>query len=323
MKKRQHKRLGKVTIKNRTVSNNPTKKQGKLEAASKAFIVSSKRGSQGRSNNPRPGEHTIKFRTIPCTAPDQVTRNTKVVVFCHFYYDDLLNEIFDHIDKLPCKVNNLWVSLPCRDPKKPDKKTHIKHQAILERYPDANVRIVRNKGKDIGGKLVCLRDYLRSSKSEVNDWLIFCHDKKSPHMPRKNADLWRRDLLHSIFAPKNVHKALCCINKDDSIKMWGGRVREGIINSKAIAVHLGNVPKMYELCKSFGMRNLPFTGAFIGGTMFWVNDKFFRNAFRRIHIDGIIEKLENGDVQEPSITHAVERFFGITVTSAGYKIGSV
>jgi len=57
--------------------------------------------------------------------------------------------------------------------------------------------------------------------------------------------------------------------------------------------------------------------------MFWVKWPIYRSAFNAGNINEIYNQLETGDVMEPSITHAMERIFGIIVTSKGYKIGRI
>tara|TARA_R110001599_G_scaffold51581_1_gene144790 strand:- start:98 stop:1000 length:903 start_codon:yes stop_codon:yes gene_type:complete len=262
------------------------------------------------------GQHTIN---LPATNKVVDISKTKVVIFCHFYYDDLIDEIFTHIKNMTCQINELWCSLPCTDPDKPDKKTLNKKNKILKEFPDANIRLVLNKGKDIGGKLTCLRDYLSLNNNE-NDWLIFCHDKKSPHIKGWGGKLWRQVLLSSIFNTLNIQRAL---SSKQEIVMWGGKVREGFVNSKAIAVHPGNYAFMEKILPLFGYNTLPRTTAFIGGTMFWVKDDFYRRCFNKIEIDKVLNLLEGGDVQEPSYTHAVERIFGILVTLNNKKIGKI
>ena len=323
MKKRIHRKLGKITVKNRTVSNQPSRRMGGLEKESAKYILSSKRGMMGKTTNPNPGQHTVNFRKKHCDTSYKTVEDTKVVIFCHFYYNDLIGEILSYIDNLICKEKTLWVSLPCHNPSRPDAASVRKKNTILERFSDANIVFVPNRGKDIGGKLVCLQKYLEESKPGKNEWMIFCHDKKSPHVPEEHGRAWRRDLLSSIFNKDKVYRALCHCQTNAEVQMWGGRVREGIVNSRAIAVNLGNTAFMYGLSRNLGMRNLPFTGAFIGGTMFWVKDSFFRQKFSRINLQAIIKKLERGDVQEPSYTHAVERLFGLLVTNDGYKIGII
>ena len=268
--------------------------------------------------NLNPGQHTVYLKS--CDNSIDISQ-VKVVIFCHLYYDDLIDEIFNYIKGIPCKVNELWFSLPCDDPITPDHKTVNKKNKILRHYPNANIRIVPNKGKDIGGKLLCLRDYLSSTES-TNDWMIFCHDKKSPHIKGSGGIKWRRELLSSIFSPFNIQKALT-VNASDKILMWGGRVREGLVDSRAIAVHPGNFNYMKKIIRFFGFKTLPQTSAFIGGTMFWVDENFYRKCFKNININSILELLELGDVTEPSYTHAIERMFGMLVTLNKGKIGII
>ncbi len=310
MKRNIHK---KIIIKNQTVQQKP--RQGKIESAPHKWI-------RGSVSNPNPGLHTFKFSELH---NDFHCKDINVVVFCHFYYDDVIDEIFGHLKRMPCNLSSLWISLPCKNPLSPDDKTLSKKYKILKEYPNTNIRIVENKGKDIGGKLVCLKDYLESTEEGENQWLVFCHDKKTKRNNKDVGVTWRKELLNGIFNPLNIKKVLGSPHlRKKAVKMWGARVREGTLNSRIIAVHLGNFEYMKKIASMFGFKSLPYTGAFIGGTMFWVTDDLFRTKFKNININGILSLLEKGDVQEPSYTHAIERLFGILVTDTrGHKIGMI
>ena len=263
-----------------------------------------------RGNNTITRNHTIK---ISHTNKEFDYSDTKVVIFCHIYYTDLITEIFDHINNLKCK-KEVWVSLPDYSTKD---NLELRKKLILKEFPDAKVRVVPNKGKDIGGKLICLKEYLDNSKENLNDWLIFCHDKKSPHL--KGGDTWRKRLLEGIFKPSHIMSAL---STKDKFEMWG-EVKEGFSNSVQLMSDTKNLDYAKKLTTKFNLGHIPPTGAFAVGTMFWVKDNIYRNIFKNINIKEIVNLLEPGNIHQPSYTHAVERLLGLVITSQGKKIGNI
>jgi hypothetical protein len=128
-------------------------------------------------------------------------------------------------------------------------------------------------------------------------------------------------LLNAVLRPDNVNRILTAFVQTPTVGMCGGRVIDGLMQS-AVSCHPGNYPLIKKTYESlFG--SLPQTGAFIGGTMFWVRFSLFKEALTPHKIDVILSQLEPGNVREPSITHALERIFGIIVTAQHYKIGSL
>ncbi len=321
-RKRVRPKLTKLTIEKQTTQPKEVRR-GKIQYTPRNRKLGSPRGSlrsgDERHLNPHPGQHTFQIKK---TNANIDVSKIKVVVFCHFYYSDLIDEILTHIENLPCKLNDLWVSLPCSSLNNISKNDYIKQSKILERFPNANIKFVINRGKDIGGKLECLRDYLDKTDEGENDWMIFCHDKKSLHMHHSRGEAWRKSLLSNIFSKTNILNALSNY-EDDNFVMWGGAVREGITNSRRIAVNLGNVFFLKKLISYFNIKTIPYTTSFIGGTMFWANDTFYRKMFNLIDINSVLMMLEKGNVKEPSHTHAIERIFGMIVTDAGKKIGKI
>jgi len=316
-RKERRTKLTKVTIEKKTTEPKEVK-TGKIEHNHRVRRRSNSNSSYNSNYNKgncTDCDHTVKISKMGINFDYS---NTKVVIFCHIYYADLITEIFTYINNLKCK-KEVWVSLPNYSTKN---NLEVRKKLVLKECPDAKIKVVPNKGKDIGGKLVCLKEYFDNSEENANDWLIFCHDKKSPQIKGNGGVKWRRELLNSIFMHTNVQRALAA-NRYNKFLMWGGKVREGFVDSRVIAVHQGNVSYMKKIIQVFGIKTLPQTSAFIGGTMFWVNENFYRKCFKDINIDYVLELLESGNIKEPSYTHAIERIFGMLVTLHKEKIGII
>ena len=242
----------------------------------------------------------------------------KIAVLMHIYYDSLIPEMLKYLDMLEYDFD-LYVSFASNAYPHKTKTVSNNIELLKTKYPDAMVFVVENRGKDIGGKMLMMKHIIEEGIDY--DYAIFAHDKQSNHMKhRGNANQWRTELLDAIFLPANVNKILNAFQSNLKIGMCGARVRDGYINSKAISVNLRNYPLIQKTyTQHFG--TLSATSAFIGGTMFWVKWSIYRSAFNKSNINEIYKQLETGNVMEPSITHAMERIFGIIVTSNGHKIG--
>lgn len=247
--------------------------------------------------------------------------NLKIAIIIHVYYDDVIQEILEnYLDNFPFTFD-LYIATPVDSIFNNSKNKDILIKELKQRNIKFKIITVENKGKDIGGKLNVIK-YINNSNLNY-DYLILAHDKKSPHISSRIGTTWRNVLLKSIFNPRPVQLILKTFKYNKDVKMCGTRVREGFINSRAIAVNLKNVPYINKL-SSFLIPDIKMsTGAFIGGTMFWVDCDYMKSKLTTENIDKILYYLEQGDVQEPSIAHGMERMFGLLVTGNGYKIGKI
>jgi len=260
--------------------------------------------------------HSVDIRSYPTvytgTAP-------KIAIIVHIYYDNLVGEMIDYLTKFPYEFD-LYVSFSSDTYPDSTQQVEDNIDTIKTAFPNAHTQIVPNKGKDIGGKLVLLKHIFEEEISY--DYLVFAHDKQSFHMAdRDRANQWRSDLLGAVLNPDNVNRILTAFAENPDIGMCGGRVIDGLMQS-TVAGHPGNYPLIRSTYESlFGL--LPHASAFIGGTMFWVRFSLFKKALTPDRIDRILSQLEFGNVMEPSVTHAVERIFGIIITAHQYRIGSL
>lgn len=258
--------------------------------------------------------HTINVKNLRQLKDYKKTfKEKKICIIFHIYYNDLINEILNRLKNLSFKFDLIIVS-PKGSPFNISKKNEFSE------YNPKYMTCV-NVGKDIGGKLEAFK-YLINENLDY-DYLILAHDKKSPHVKDSVGIKWRNDLFDAIFSPSSIEYIMNAFIINDKIKMCGGRVREGLTDSRAIAVNRGNTHYIkYLLEKIFNIEHQK-NGAFIGGTMFWVDWNYFKEIFKKINLDHLMNQLERGNVKEPSHTHAMERIFGLLVTYNKNKIGSI
>lgn len=262
-------------------------------------------------------KHTIDIKKYHINPNFAEFKKKKFAIFLHLYYEHYVNEILSYINRSGLSFD-IFITIPKNSQldKSPNKNLIL--NSIKNSVSNVSQYEIVNKGKDIGGKLFLIHKNINSDY----DYVIFMHDKKSPQMKEDLANKWRISLYESILGINNLHKISLAFS-NNSIKMCGGLVREGFIKSRAIAVNIGNTKYINDILLSIlNIKNVN-DGAFIGGTMFWVDWNFYKNFWKDIDIHKIISILEEGNVQEPSYAHAMERIFGIVVTSKGYKIGSL
>ncbi len=126
-----------------------------------------------------------------------------------------------------------------------------------------------------------------------------------------------RDLMWSIVTPEKHPKVEQAFLQEDvgmvGVKDW---------HLYPPLEHGHPIPECKAICNLLGLKNYETNSfGFIGGTMFFVRSKIFRNVFKSVNIEEIVNKLpaysNGGDI------HAWERIFGYVVLSEGYKIKGI
>jgi hypothetical protein len=213
---------------------------------------------------------------------------------CHLYHHNLWGEISDSISKIKVE-KKIYVNLT------KDRPHEQISEEIKDKFPDAKILVSPNQGKDIGGNLRLIGQWLEDgSPGEV---MILCHSKN------KN-DNWRRELFSALF---NNYVPFLFTNSS-----------VGMAGHKNWVYHRGDDvnSRFYKnYCMKFELND---TGMdFVAGTMFAVRSSIFRDFFSKYNPVELANELENGDVHEPSKTHAWERLYGEIVKHSGHVIKSI
>lgn len=217
-----------------------------------------------------------------------------IAVFLHIYYKESIEEIAPLLTPLKQKGATFYINLTA-----PLSAVDIKKLEI----PDAVVKISHNLGKDIGGKLLLLQQWLLLGAKE--EYLIFLHDKKSPHSPL--AHFWKTELF-KIIDSHNIEIAL---------KHFTNNVTTGIICSKAFIRNEHIAGTNFNTTNNLLLRELISTYnivtdeySFVAGTMFWCRSAAYRAFFKQTSPLSIRATLENGNIDDfknGTITHSWER----------------
>jgi lipopolysaccharide biosynthesis protein len=217
-----------------------------------------------------------------------------ISVMCHLYYHHLWDEISASIAKI--KDDKLvYVNLTDDQP-----NDNIINK-IKSKFPNATILVSRNQGKDIGGNLRLVGQWMEDGSP--GELMILCHSKT------KNTE-WRRDLLNGSF-----NNYATFLFRNSAVGM-AGHVRWLFQRGSDVNSRYYN-----NYCMRFGLKNLDMR--FIAGTIFCVRSSIFKDFFSSFNAIELANELEIGDVSEPSKTHAWERLYGEIVRSAGYLIKPV
>jgi len=237
-----------------------------------------------------------------------------IAIFLHIFSPHTLDSLLERIGTFPFGFN-LYVNLV---------EGHSDHlrQAILDKHPSAAINVSPNQGMDPGGQLRTLHYWLTNGKDE--EFLIFIHSKRVDEY---------RDLFSRIILPDKAKLAMQKF-EDPQIGMLG--VKEWYLNANLNQEQCAQYGCEYDQSQRYGapIQNCEFycdwlklnnfktnSFAFIGGTMFWVRSKIYRDVFKDFPILDLVKELppfENGGK-----THALERIFGYIVLSAGYRIEGI
>jgi hypothetical protein len=243
--------------------------------------------------------------------------NKKIAVILHLYFQDLWEEFYSYLSNLNGYNFQLFISLvkgSCSE----GQMSWIKKE-IIDKYPNAIILIVENKGLDIGGFLQCFKYIIQNGLNY--DYILKIHSKKSlkSSAEAQGAQFgagWRKRLIDPLLgSPVNINTCLTIINRNDI----------GIVSQlNNISNFIGHNTNELTILKSMlGVNN---GGQFIAGTMFWIKFSTVAHYLNNvIIIDNIYNMLENGYVTDQTsgtYTHSMERIFGYMATDLNQKIVS-
>jgi len=243
-------------------------------------------------------------------------RLPRIVAIAHLYYEDLVDEIVDHVDTLPGDVDLVITTTD-------ERKRGVILEAARARGYDGrvDVRIVEsNRGRDVSAFLVGCADVLRDERYDI---VVKIHGKKSVQ-DGWNAGQWFKrhlleNLLHSEGYTANVIKLF---QDDETLGMVFPPVVHMGYPTMGHAWFLNKEPAQ-KLAKRLGIR-VPFddsTPLSPYGSMFIAR----REALRPL-VDGGFswsDFPEEGAYKDGTLAHVLERLFSYGVLSEGYTVRTV
>jgi len=236
------------------------------------------------------------------------TAATTVAVVAHIFYEDTWPDIAGALRCLTNPFDLIVTTVAGRD-----RLT----ETIRRSYPQAEIEVVENRGRDVGPFLTLLE------RGRLDRYRYICkvHGKKSIDGDRKAliGAMWRRRLLFDLLAaPGAASAAIDTFERDPSIGMIGPKSFR--LPNEWYSEDLSwsaNRSMTLEIAERMGVPPEKFRLDFFGGTMFWVRPEALR-PLRDLHLAA--DMPEESGLVDGDLPHALERLFATSVLAAGYRL---
>ncbi|MFN5351332.1 MAG: glycoside hydrolase family 99-like domain-containing protein, partial [Alphaproteobacteria bacterium] len=223
-------------------------------------------------------------------------KNNNYAIIVHLHYIDLWPEIWLMIKKLEPLKFDLYVSVTSADAA----------PIILKDCPDAVIRLVDNRGRDVLPFIEILKLI-----SHINyDAVCKIHSKKSPH--RIDGSELRQSILDSLLAnEKHVKKIINLFKNNEKIGLFASKEHYFPHDEKNMA---SNLEHYDYLCQKLGTTKQ--WDSFPAGSMFWFRQKALELL---LNLSSNDFNIEHG-MLDGTLPHSIERLFSIIVKHSGYKV---
>lgn len=201
-------------------------------------------------------------------------------------------------------------------------------ESLRRSFPGCVIKVVPNKGRDIGAKFLLFDQYFKSKS--YSEYLIVMHDKKSLHLPYWEAKAWIESLL-KIIDPVVFPDILKKISEHTDIGIIGTAERivdciikwsdQGVMRKP---VFEWNNDLLHEMIKKYNIQITDYS--FVGGTMFWIRHDVLKLMHEKYDFLAKFQELEEGNVMDnngSTITHCWERLLCWISTNLGYKVSGI
>lgn len=225
-------------------------------------------------------------------------------VLVHLYYPDMWDELRTYIANIDVDfdlyvnfVESTWLG-------------SVMSQ-VREDFPKAKIKISPNEGRDIGGFFSLLKGV------DFSKYVAFTllHSKKSPHVTRDYAAMWKKSLMGAILGDsETVKQNLTAFLTEPEI---------GIIGSVQTR-HLGqesNAEGMRKLFQIYRISPENEECEYVSGTMMMVRAE----VMQAVYLPLANHQFVNGDNKgiehhiDGQVEHSVERIFGNVMRQLGYR----
>lgn len=232
------------------------------------------------------------------------TKSGDIAAIIHVFYADLIEEIAEKTRNLP-QNTDYYISIPNDHPELVD--------AVREHFPNAQILIVENRGRDIYPFLEVLKGILPLNY----DLLVKIHSKKTPH--RADGTSWRQDIYEKLLGSAELINGI--------IQSFKTNPKQGMLGPKGQVVNaryylFENKTIFLELSKRIGLEtNDTFDFPFVSSTMFWARPELFKKL---VDADFLKEEFPNEPIKsDGTIVHGLERIFGLVTIHAGLEINTI
>lgn len=245
---------------------------------------------------------------VPTHADDEPLHLKKTAVFLHAFYVDLAKIM---LDSLPEILHSCDLHLTTDTP---DKAAELERHLSASKWSSSRVHLIRNQGRDIYPKLVCLAD-----THMQYEYVLHLHTKRSPHS--RSLESWGQDSLGSLAGSREIIKRVFSAFADDD--------RLGLIYPDPpqllhpAMTWVRNLRLAEMLSAKLRFLTLPHGTDldFPVGSMFWVRPPAIAPILTAKLPEGVFPAE---DAQEDgTLAHAFERVLGVVCQNNGWKIARI
>lgn len=241
-------------------------------------------------------------------AAGRVLMSLKIAVHLHLYYENMWDDICRYLSNLQGYDYDLFVTLVVANASLSAKIKQFK--------PQADIRVVENRGYDVGAFI----NFLHQIDLSDYDYILKLHTKNKQqgldtliNHRYLSREQWFKLLWNAVLgSKKQVGRNLRAL-RHPNIGMIGSRY--------LITSTLKNHPKVekgvYDVMQNLGFSR-PTNITFIPGTMFWVKAE----TLKIIKDNFVISDFEptDGTVKDGTLAHVLERVLGCAVVAQGWQI---
>ncbi len=238
----------------------------------------------------------------------------RIAAACHMFHPDLSVEFREVLARIPGRVDVVLSTDTA------DKRDEIAQSFVGWDKGGVDVRIVANRGRDIGPKLTAYDDV-----HARYDLVLYLHSKRSITGGRDGSVLidgseWRRYLLHNLVgSPAIVSSILEAFRSDQRLGIVTPQHWEPIRHK----INWGdNFFIARDLARRMGIHLTPAHPIdFPSGSMFWARPAALRLIFDLgLRVEDFPDEAGQDD---GTPAHAVERLFLFACEAAGYRWAKV
>lgn len=246
---------------------------------------------------------------FPAPVHDPVFKYPSIAVVLHLHYRELWDE-FEFFLRRFGRSFQLIVTTNSRE------KTF--EERVRASFPDAEIYIYENRGRDVGAFLQLL------TEGRLSRFDIICkvHGKRSAMMgPRALlGHVWRRaNLIDLMGSAEQVEKIVALFLENPHIGMLGsGRFHFPNERWDESAAWGANREYVRGLAERLGISLEKERLNFFAGTMFWVARQPLE-VLRTLNIS-IYDFPDEDETLDGGLNHAIERLFGLLPTAVGMQL---